>query len=89
MLGILLALSCLIGCGGASNSPDSLPAPPNIVSFVLDAARVDHFGVYGYERDTTPNIDAFAAGATRFTRVIAEGSLELLEQIRALGYAEE
>ena len=60
-----------------------------MLGIVLDATRVDHFGVYGYERDATPNIDAFAAGATRFTRVIAEGSLELLEQIRALGYAEK
>lgn len=66
----LLAL-CLLGCG-ASEPP--IPAQPNIVIFMLDAARADHFGIYGYERPTTPHIDAFAQTATRYTRAIAEGS---------------
>ncbi|MEE2673028.1 MAG: sulfatase [Myxococcota bacterium] len=74
MLGIALALSCLVGCSDAGDSTDSPPAPLNIVLFVLDAARADHFGVYGYERATTPSIDAFAADAARFTHAIAEGS---------------
>ena len=74
MLGIVLALSCLIGCNSGGDSADPPPAQLNVVLFVLDAARADHFGVYGYERATTPHIDAFAAGATRFTHAIAEGS---------------
>jgi arylsulfatase len=42
--------------------------PRNVVIVVLDAARADHLGCYGYPRDTTPNIDALAAEALRFTR---------------------
>ncbi|MEZ5976741.1 MAG: sulfatase [Planctomycetota bacterium] len=34
--------------------------PPNVVLVVIDTARADHFSCYGYERETTPRIDAFA-----------------------------
>lgn len=33
---------------------------------VLDAARADHFGCYGYPRDTTPNVDALARDGVVF-----------------------
>lgn len=32
----------------------------NVMLIVLDTLRADHLGVYGYERDTSPNLDAFA-----------------------------
>ena len=33
---------------------------PNVVFIILDAARAQNFGCYGYKRATTPNIDAIA-----------------------------
>lgn len=36
-------------------------AGANLVICVLDAARADHIGCYGYPRETTPNIDRLAA----------------------------
>jgi arylsulfatase len=33
--------------------------PPNILLITVDALRADHLGLYGYERDTSPNIDRF------------------------------
>jgi len=38
----------------------------NVVICVLDAARADHFGCYGYPRDTTPNFDRLAAHSVVF-----------------------
>ncbi|MEM7581766.1 MAG: sulfatase [Acidobacteriota bacterium] len=45
---------------------------PDIVVVVLDAARTDRFGVYGYERDTTPHIDRLASESLVFANASAE-----------------
>ena len=42
-----------------------------IVYFDIDTLRADHVGCYGYERATTPNIDAVAAEGIRFDNVYA------------------
>jgi len=34
---------------------------PNVIFILLDAARADRFGCYGYGKETSPNIDAMAA----------------------------
>lgn len=39
----------------------------NLVIISIDTLRADHMGVYGYNRETTPNIDNFAKSATVFT----------------------
>ncbi len=44
---------------------------PDILFIVLDTQRVDRLSCYGYPRPTTPNLDAFAAQATRYERAIA------------------
>jgi glucan phosphoethanolaminetransferase (alkaline phosphatase superfamily) len=39
------------------------PGRKNLVLFVVDALRPDHMGVYGYARDTTPNLSRLARTA--------------------------
>ncbi|MBU1855027.1 MAG: sulfatase-like hydrolase/transferase [Nanoarchaeota archaeon] len=39
----------------------------NIVFIVLDTVRPDHLSAYGYERETSPNIDELAKEGTLFT----------------------
>ena len=53
--------------GDARRSPSPRKAPLAIV-YLVDTLRADHTGVYGYSRDTTPELDAFARGRGRLRR---------------------
>jgi arylsulfatase A-like enzyme len=58
----VLLLAALAGTG-AGCSPGEAPnttAPPDVVLISLDTVRRDHLGIYGYERPTTPHLDALA-----------------------------
>jgi arylsulfatase A-like enzyme len=46
----------------------------NVLFVVLDAARADHFGAYGYARPTTPSFDALAEEAVVFDRAFSNAS---------------
>ena len=46
-------------------------APPNIVLIVVDALRPDFLGCYGYDRPTSPNIDALARRGALFETAVA------------------
>jgi len=39
----------------------------NVLLVTIDTVRADHVGAYGYQRKTTPNIDALAARGALFT----------------------
>jgi choline-sulfatase len=45
------------GCAGGKRGKDEF----NVIFISIDTLRWDHIGCYGYERNTTANIDAFAA----------------------------
>ncbi len=47
---------------------------PNLLILLVDTLRADHLGLYGYERDTTPNLDRFAADSLVFTKAISQSS---------------
>ncbi len=49
-------------------------APPLIILVAFDTTRADHLGCYGYHRDTTPNLDRFAAEAVLFERCHAQSN---------------
>ncbi len=53
------------------------PERPDIVVLVLDTVRADRMGVYGYDRDTTPRLDAWAAGARVYDRMQSDGAWTL------------
>ena len=45
---------------------------PNFLLISIDTLRADHLGAYGYERPTSPNLDAFAAGGVLFENALAQ-----------------
>jgi arylsulfatase A-like enzyme len=53
-------------CAACSGNGPATPAARNLVLVVLDTLRPDHLGCYGYERETSPALDAFAAEAIVF-----------------------
>jgi arylsulfatase len=55
-----------LACGSDSPAPTSPAEVINVVWIVLDALRADHLSAYGYERPTSPAIDALAARGVLF-----------------------
>jgi len=74
-----LALS-LLAC-----SPEEPPLPPlqtggpppHVVVVVLDTLRADHLSCYGYERETSPNLDALCAQSTVYENAHSASSWTL------------
>lgn len=57
-LAVIAAVSTgLVAC---SSFFSSKPKHPHVLFIVLDTTRADHLSAYGYERETSPNLDAFA-----------------------------
>lgn len=57
--------------------PPAPSARPNVILVSLDTVRADHLSVYGYERDTTPNLKNFATEAVLFTRAVSSSDMTL------------
>jgi arylsulfatase A-like enzyme len=66
-LAVLLAAACL-SCHRAP------PRPRNVIFILVDTLRADRLGTYGYGRDTSPNLDAFARQAVTFENARSQAS---------------
>jgi len=68
----LLFLALLIGVNAiiVLDKKTTSPPGPNIVLITIDTLRADHLGCYGYERNTSPNIDALARRSVLFRTAI-------------------
>ncbi len=83
-----LVIIAAFGFSACDNGTDQTVAAPfnparpgartNVIWIVLDACRSDHLSCYGYERPTSPNIDALAEQGTLFERTYAQGSNTVL-----------
>ena len=54
----ILMLSCFYGCSKQQKF--------NVIFISIDTLRADHLGCYGYQRNTSPNIDKFAQQSMLF-----------------------
>jgi arylsulfatase A-like enzyme len=72
---------------GESRTIARLPAPlsraPNILLIILDTVRAQNLSVYGYERPTTPNLEALAKRGVVFERAMATSPWTLPSHISA------
>ncbi len=67
MLALLAAsLMALSSCGSSPRNPFELPAGTPVVLIVIDTLRADHLSCYGYELETSPVLDTFAASSYLF-----------------------
>ncbi len=84
LAGITLALMLLAACGEGRKNPvedNALPGVTlqddnskhdfNIVLITIDTLRADHLSCYGYERNTSPNIDKIAEEGIIYKSAIA------------------
>lgn len=57
--------------------PAASAVPPSIVLISIDTLRPDHLAAYGYQRPTSPNIDALAASGVLFENAFSTASWTL------------
>lgn len=67
---IAAAIAVAVGPAGPAVEDDPRP---NIVVISVDSLRTDHMSAYGYRRNTTPEIAAFADDAVVFEEAISAG----------------
>jgi arylsulfatase A-like enzyme len=68
---VCLLMLLAVACNGPA--PVEIPSAPHpIIVIDIDSLRADHLGCYGYERPTSPNIDALAAESVRFEWAFAQ-----------------
>ena len=77
----LLGCVAIFACGSDEAEVESAPGPPgatadrpNVVLLVVDTLRADKLGAYGFELDTSPELDALAAQGVRFEYAFAPSS---------------
>jgi len=76
---VLLLGLCLqaTGCGEAFVVGDARPTSArgaNLIVVSIDTLRADRLGSYGYDRPTSPALDAMAARGVRFASAVADSS---------------
>jgi len=71
---VALVIVLLLNLGITLDEKFSIPQKPNIVWILIDALRADHLGCYGYDRDTSPFMDEFAANSILFENAISQES---------------
>jgi arylsulfatase A-like enzyme len=64
--------------------PAAVPGSPNVLVIVVDTLRADHVSSYGYQRSTTPEIDALAKQGTLFENAISTCSWSLPSHVSLL-----
>jgi len=57
--------------------PPAAAGRPNVLLLIIDTQRADHLSAYGYQRQTSPNLERFAAEGTLFLNAYSSSSWTL------------
>jgi len=68
---------CCGGCEPQEAPPTGPGARPNVLIVTFDTTRFDHLSCYGYDKISTPAVDALAARGIRYTRCYATAPITL------------
>ena len=85
VLGLVALLIPLAACSGEVSAdwehtsgprPQARPSPeaPDILVVMVDTLRPDHLSCYGYDRPTSPFLDAWAEGAALYEQAYTHGT---------------
>ncbi len=67
----LLILLLLLNLGVVLDTRLNVPGGPNVILIIIDTLRADHLSCYGYDRNTTPHMDALASDSILFKNAIS------------------
>ncbi len=80
----IFALLATLACGSQEDPsvPSTADSPgraaqPSLILIVIDTVRADRLGIYGYERNTSPELDRWASSGAVFERAFASSSWTL------------
>ena len=78
MVGVVLLVVVTVNVGGVLRErtrlgalTSSLQGAPNVLLLILDTVRAANMSLYGYSRETTPNLELLAENGVTFDRAIA------------------
>lgn len=71
---LLLPLLPLAAAGCGRQHAAALPAAHNLIFILVDTLRADHLPMYGYRRDTSPNLAALARESVLFANARSQAS---------------
>jgi len=89
-IALLLIVCLLVAVGGAQQTGAADAAPKarheqtNVILISLQCLRADHLGAYGYQRATSPNMDALAKKSVLFDNAISQANLTPVAQMSVL-----
>ncbi|MGJ5820362.1 sulfatase [Paludibaculum fermentans] len=76
--GCIVTAALILGFGSRARIPlpgtpadGARPHHPNVILITLDTVRADHLHLYGYPRQTTPQLEEFARQATVFRAAVS------------------
>lgn len=83
---VTAALATLSGLATAAAPPPAAARyeDTNVILISLQCLRPDHLGAYGYQRDTSHNIDNFAKESVLFENAISQANLTPVAQMSVL-----